>query len=200
MIGRKNIQKKKMREWFILFIFIIFMGAILGIVLGQANTGGDKVVEEQKYTEQECHKKFAVELNNLVWNLLGKKDRTKQDDEIMVHAAHASHFHWSKVGTAVNLPRGEWLVSHVYAVLNRPEPALHHAKLCMEFTKENNLVDFDLAYAYEGMARASASAGNKSDSEKYIKLAKEAGEKIKNKEDKDLFMSDFAAGPWYNVK
>jgi hypothetical protein len=199
MIKGKNIQKKKMRKWFILLIFIIFMGTT-GIPLGQSETGGDKVVEEQKYTEQECHKKFAVELNNLVWNLLGKKDRTKQEDETMVHAAHGSYYHWSKVGTAVNLQRGEWLVSHVYAVLNRPEPALHHAKLCLELTKENNLVDFDLAYAYEGMARAYASAKEKSESQEYIKLAKEAGEKIKNKEDKDIFFGDFEAGPWYNMK
>jgi hypothetical protein len=200
MMEGNNIQKKKMRKWFILFIFIIFIGTTSVIVLGQSETGGDKVAEEQKYTEQECHKKFSVELNNLVWNLLGKKDRTKQEDETMIHAAHGSYFHWSKVGTAVNLQRGEWLVSHVYAVLNRPEPALHHAKLCMELTKENKLIDFDLAYAYEGMARAYASAGEKSESQEYIKLAKEAGEKIKNKEDKDIFFGDFEAGPWYNMK
>jgi hypothetical protein len=200
MTGTNNIQKKKMRKWLILFILIVFVGITSGILLGQSNTGGNKLTDEQKYSEQECHKKFSVELNNMVWNLLGKKDRTKQDDETMVHAAHASSYHWSKVGTAVNLQRGEWLVSHVYAVLNRPEPALHHAKLCMELTKENNLVDFDLAYAYEGMARAYACSQEKAESEKYIKLAKEAGEKIKNKEDKELFMSDFAAGPWYNIK
>ena len=200
MTVTKNIQKKKMRKWLILFIFFIFEGTTSGILLGQSDTGGSKMAEEKKYSEQECHKKFAVELNNLVWNLLGKKDRTKQEDETMVHAAHASCYHWSKVGTAVNLQRGEWLVSHVYAVLNRPEPALHHAKICMELTKENNLVDFDLAYAYEGMARAYASAKGKSKSQEYIKLAKEAGEKIKNKEDKDLFFSDFEAGPWYNMK
>lgn len=200
MIEGNNIQKKNMRKWLILFIFVVFVGTTSGILLGQSDTGGNKLAEEQKYTEQECHKKFAVDLNNLVWNLLGKKDRTKQEEETMIHAAYASCFHWGKVGTAVNLQRGEWLISHVYAVLNRPEPALHHAKLCLELTKENNLVDFDLAYAYESMARAFASSGKKPESQQYIKLAKEAGEKIKNKEDKDLFMSDFAAGPWYNMK
>jgi hypothetical protein len=200
MTVTKNIQKKKMRKWLILFIFFIFAGTTSGILLGQSDTGGDKVVEEQKYTEQECHKKFAVELNNLVWNLLGKKDRTKQEDETMINAAHGSCYHWSKVGTAINQQRGDWLISHVYAVLNRPEPALHHAKLCMELTEEKKFEDFDLAYAYEGMARAFACTGNKTEAEKYIKLATDAGEKIKNKEDKDLFMSDFAAEPWYNMK
>ncbi len=52
----------------------------------------------------------------------------------------------------------------------------------------------------QAMARAYASAKEKTESEKYIKLAKEAGEKIKNKEDKDIFLGDFAAGPWYNMK
>jgi len=200
MIEGKNNQKKKMQRWVVLAIFIILIVMTSKLLLGQSDTGGNKMAEEQKYSEQECHKKFAVELNNSVWNLLGKKDRTKQDDETMIHTAHASCYHWSKVGTAVNQQRGEWLVSHVYAVLNRPEPALHHAKLCLELTKENNLIDFDLAYAYEGMARAYACSGEKSESEKYIQLATETGEKIKNKEDKEIFMSDFEAGPWYNVK
>jgi hypothetical protein len=200
MIKGNNNQKKKMRKWVVLFIFIIFSGTTSGLLLGQSNTGGDKLTEEKKYSEQECNQKFAVELNNMVWNLLEKKDRTAQEEETMVHAAHASCYHWSKVGTAVNLQRGEWLISHVYAVLNRPEPALHHAKLCMELTKENNLVDFDLAYAYEGMARAYACSQEKAESEKYIKLAKEAGEKIKNKEDKDIFFGDFESGPWYTIK
>jgi hypothetical protein len=195
----KNDKKKILRTMCVLSIFIMLI-LITSQLPGQTDKGGNKMDEEQKYSEQECNKKFAVELNNLVWNLLGKKDRTGQEDETMVHAAHASCYHWSKVGTAVNLQRGEWLISRVYAVLNRPEPALHHAKLCMELTTENNLVDFDLAFAYEGMARAYACSGEKAESEKYIGLAKEAGEKIKNKEDKNIFFSDFESGPWYDVK
>ena len=43
---------------------------------------------------KEQHRKFAVELFNLTWSLLDKKDRTREDDERMVHAAYASRFHW----------------------------------------------------------------------------------------------------------
>lgn len=188
MIEEKIFQNKRMRKWFILFIFLIFIGIRTGGLLGQTHSGEKEMTEEKKFSEQECHKKFAVDLNNLVWSLLGKKDRTKDEDEIMIHSAHASCFHWSKVGTSVNLQRGEWLISHVYAVLNRPEGAVNYAKRCMEITQENNFVDFDLAYAYEGMARAYAVAGDKPRCEKYIKLAQEAGEKIKEKEDKKLFL------------
>jgi len=157
------------------------------------------MIEEKRYSEKECHKKFAVDLNNLVWDLLERDKRAKKDDEMMVHAAHASCFHWSKVGTEINLQRGEWLISHVYAVLNRPASALHYAKRCMGITDENKFGDFDLAYAYEAMARAYAVSGEKSKHEEYINLAKEAGEKIKAKEDRELFFGDLESGPWYNM-
>lgn len=156
--------------------------------------------EEKKYSAQECNKKFAIELNNLVWNLLGKKERTHEDNEKMIHAAHASCYHWGEIGEPINLQRGEWMISHIYAILNRPEAALYHARECMELTEKHKFVDFDLAYAYEAMARAFAAAGEKSEYEKYIKLTKEAGEKIKNEEDKKIFDSDFASEPWYGMK
>ena len=158
------------------------------------------MTEEKKYTEQEWHKRAAITLFNLVWSLLDKKDRTKQEDDKMVHAVHASRFHWGEIGTPVEFERGEWQISRVYSVLNRPQSALYHAERCLEICKEHNIGDFDIAFAYEAMARAHAVAGDKSDCEKYIKLAKEAGEQIKKKEDKDLFFNDLKTVSDYNVR
>jgi hypothetical protein len=155
------------------------------------------VTEEKKYTEQECHKRFAVNSFNLVWSLHDKKDRTKEEDDKMVHAAHASRFHWGEIGAPVNLERGEWQISRVYSILNKSRSALYHAERCLEICKENNIGDWDIAFAYEGMARAYAVAGKNADCEKYIKLAKEAGEQIKEKGDKDLFFSELKAVPGY---
>ncbi len=164
------------------------------------NKGVNEMNKEKKYSAQECHKKFAIELNNLVWDLLGKTDRTKEEDERMIHAAHASCYHWGEIGEPINLQRGEWMISHVYAILNRQEPALYHAKECMELTEKHKFVDFDLAYAYEAMARAYAATGEKSECEKYMGLAKEAGEKIEGEENKKIFIGDFKSGPWYGMK
>src|SRR5713226_3762768 len=99
-------------------------------------------------TEHEWHKKFAVELNHRVWRLLEKANRTQEEDGTMIHAAHASHYHWDEVGTAVRT-RGEWLIAHVYAVLNRPEATLYHARRCLALCQEKNVNDFDIAYGYE---------------------------------------------------
>lgn len=158
------------------------------------------MADQEKYSLEECHKKFAVDSFNLVWGLLDKKERTQQEDDKMVHAAHASRFHWGEIGTPLEFERGEWQISRVYSVLNRPQSALHHAKRCLEICERNNIGDFDIAFAYEAMARANASLGKKSEYEKYIRLAKEAGEKIKGKEDKDIFFKDLESGPWYGMK
>ncbi|MGA2309766.1 MAG: hypothetical protein ABSG57_09500 [Candidatus Bathyarchaeia archaeon] len=72
------------------------------------------MVEEKKYTEKECHRKFAVDCFNLVWTLIDKKDRTKEEDDKMVHAAHASRFHWGEIGTSLEFERGEWQISSVH--------------------------------------------------------------------------------------
>jgi tetratricopeptide (TPR) repeat protein len=148
------------------------------------------------------HKTFAVETNHLVWSLLGKTARTAQEDEQMVHAAHTSRFHWGEVGMPVNLTRGDWLISHVYVVLNMPQPALDYAKKCLEICKQHTIGDFDLAYAYEAMARAYAALGQKSEGIQYLQLAREAGEQIQNiePEDREIFFGDFESGPWYGMK
>jgi len=151
---------------------------------------GDRLTEEKKYTEKEAHKKFAVDLFNLVWSLMDKKDRTKEEDDKMVHAAHASRYHWGEIGTPLEFERGEWQISRVYAILKRPQQALYHAQRCLEICKTNNFGDFDIAFAYEAMARAHAMAGQKEESERHIQLAKEAGEKIKEKGDRDYFFSE----------
>ena len=60
------------------------------------------------------HRRLGVELFNEVWRLL----ETRQDDDRMLHAAHASRFHWGEAAEAgpANLARGEWQVSRVHVV------------------------------------------------------------------------------------
>lgn len=156
--------------------------------------------EEKLMSIEEAHKHFAVKLNGLTWNLLGKSERTEEDDEKMLNVVHASMFHWLQVGKPVNFQRGDWLIARVYTVLKRTESALFHAERCNERTVELDLKDFDLAYNYEALARANALAGNKEKFEKYYKLAAEAGEKIAGKEDKKWFDQDLQSEPWFGMK
>jgi len=147
------------------------------------------MAEKGKFSEDE-HRKFAVDLFNLTWSLLDKKDKTKEENDKMIHAAHASRFHWGEIGTPVHFERGEWQISRVYSVLKRSEPALYHAERCLEICKENNIGNFDVAFAYEAVARAYAVAGQKTECRKHMELAEKAGEQIKEKGDRDYFFSE----------
>ena len=143
-----------------------------------------------------ARRQLAVDLFNHVWTLLEKPARTRAEDDEMLHAAHASRFHWGEIGAPVNLVRGEWQVSRVYAVLARPEPALHHALRCLELAEAaNELEDFDLPYAYEAVARAYSVAGDAAEATRYARLARDAGERIADEDDRDHFRSDLADLP-----
>ncbi|NHJ33610.1 MAG: hypothetical protein FK732_12185 [Asgard group archaeon] len=147
--------------------------------------------DKKELTEEEkLHKKFAVNLYNQTWDLMEKEDRTKEEDDEMIHSAHASRYHWGQIGTPIQFERGEWQISRVYAKLNRADAAIHHAKRCLEICKENHIGDFDIAFAHEGLARAYKVAGNDKEAKKHWELGKKAGEKIAKKEDKDYFMSE----------
>jgi hypothetical protein len=139
----------------------------------------------QDATKHEQHRKYATELFNLTWDLLDKEERTPEKVDAMIHAAHASRYHWGEIGTPLEFERGEWQISRVYAVLNRPEPALYHAHRCLDICQANEIGDFDLAFAYEALARAYAVAGESETSGEYIELAIEAAQQIEDKGNRD---------------
>lgn len=147
----------------------------------------------------EQQRSLGIDLNNATWRLLERQGRSPIDDELMVHAAHASAYHWSIGGTGLNAIRADWLISHVYAVLGRPQQAVHYAELCYQGTQEFDATDFDLAYAEEAMARAHACSGDSAQAQNYFVRAKEAGEAIVDPEDRKIFESDFRAGPWFGL-
>lgn len=78
----------------------------------------------------------------------------------------------------------------MYTVVKRPESALYHAERCLKICKENSIGDWDIAFAYEAMARAYATSGRKAECKKYVALANEAGERIKSKGDRDYLFSE----------
>ena len=117
----------------------------------------------------------------------------------MVHAAHASQYHWSVVGAPENRARGEWLVSHVYALLKCGESAVHHALASFDICTDNNIGGFDIAYAHEALARAYAALNETDNCHKHSALALEFGEKIENEKDKKIFFSDLKNEPWFGM-
>ena len=117
------------------------------------------------------HRRLGVDLFNEVWRLM----ESREDDDRMIHAAHASRYHWGEAPECKpeNLARGEWQVSRVYTVVGLAEPALRHGRRCLDICEEHGVGDWDLAYAFEAIARAYKTAGAAPEAEAYKKLASE---------------------------
>ncbi|MCX6086075.1 MAG: hypothetical protein NTX94_06540 [Caldiserica bacterium] len=157
--------------------------------------------DKKLYTLSEAHEEFARQLNGEVWELLDATDRSSVNDERMLYAAWASAYHWLIAGTAVHHQRAEWLLSRVYTVLGDAPAALAHARRCMELTEKSpgEMAPFDLAYACEAIARASALAGDGHEATRYLELARESGTRIINTEDRQIFEGDLKGGDWFGI-
>ena len=134
------------------------------------------------------HRQLGVDLFNSTWRLI----ESRENDELMVATAHASAFHWMCAPECKpeNVARGHWLVSRVYTLVGRGEPALHHATRCLETCEADELRDWDLGFAYEALARAHKTAGNGAEAERYRALA--AAVEIADAEDRELLERDLA--------
>lgn len=93
----------------------------------------------------------------------------------------------------MDLARGEWQCSRVYAVLNRPEPCLHHAQRVLDLCTENDLADWDLAFAHEALARGHAIAGDGEAARRETELALAID--IAEDEDRALILADLGTIP-----
>jgi hypothetical protein len=146
--------------------------------------------------EPEQHREQGVVLFNGVWEMLDMEGRSPAQDDQMVHAAHASRWHWSQAGELggdQQLAVGEWQCSRVYSVLGRGEPALHHAQACLAICEASGLADWVAAAAYEALARASAVSGNAGEARTWLARARTATAAIADPEDREVIESDLVA-------
>lgn len=113
----------------------------------------------------------------------------------MLHAAHASRYHWGHAGTALNLSIGEWQLSRVYATVGRAEPALYHGRRALDLARRGRLAPFYLAYAYEALARAASLEGPRAARNRYLRDARRFGLKVRARDERRMLLEDLATIP-----
>jgi len=140
----------------------------------------------------EEERQLAVDLFNRAWTLMETGERTEEQDDELINTAHASAYHWTQVGTPANRARSEWQLSRAYTVLDRPEPALHHARRCLAYCEENPeaIEDWDLPYAHEALARAHALAGEADVAGRHAAAARELEAGVMGAEDREHLEAD----------
>ncbi|WP_162605550.1 MerR family transcriptional regulator [Jiangella ureilytica] len=158
-----------------------------GIVMSRAAAATDAGAD--------LHRRLGADLFNDTWRLMELEDRSPADDVLMIHQAHASAYHWLQVGTPSNVARSHWLCSRVYCVVGRSEPALFHARLVLSTCQDHGIGDWDLAFAYESLARAYAVAGDRDEARRHADQARLAAGDITTDEDRELLLSDLETIP-----
>jgi DNA-binding transcriptional MerR regulator len=172
-------------------------------VLRQLSQGKEPIVTEAiqsaETLDREGHRRLGIDLFNHVWTLIETPDRTPEQTDEMIHAAHASRYHWSQAGTLANLARGEWQVSRVYSTLGRGEPALWHARRAVELAEAAAAAgaadDWDVPAALEGLARAHAVAGEVEAGAAARDRARAALAAVEDAGDRELIEQDLATLP-----
>lgn len=174
-------------------------------VLTQLSIGKEPLVAARAITDpatdidREVHRRLGIDLYNYVWTFIEKPDRTPDEDDEMLHATHASVWHWSKAGTTANLARGEWQVARVYSILGRGSEALFHAGRCLTYLERAEAAgeteDWDRAGASEGMARALAVSGDRAGAAAWKEKALAALDLIDNPLDRGHIEQDIATLP-----
>ena len=151
--------------------------------------------DDETALDAATHRRLGIDLFNATWSLLEVPDRSADQTDALIHTAHASRHHWALADGSgpENLARGEWLCSRVYAVLGRAEPALWHARRCAEICESSGIGDWDLAAAYEAMARAHLVAGDTAAAREWATRARTAAGAIAVADDREVIEQDLDA-------
>ena len=150
--------------------------------------------------DEATHRQLGKDLFNPPWTLIEKADRTPTETDEMLHATHASSFHWSRGGgTLANAARGQWQIARVYATLGRGEAAMWHANRCLELVaaaiKAGVADDWDMPAALEGLARAQAVAGDRAAATETRARARAALDGVADPEDRQIIEQDLETTP-----
>ena len=140
-------------------------------------------------------RKLASRLFNETWDLIEKEGRTPEEDDRMVHMAHASRFHWDNAGDDQNRAIGEWQVARVYATLGHGESALFHARRCVSYASRPGVDGWVLASAHEALARAEAVTGDLESARASRDTALRLLEAVDDPEDKEAVARDIDTLP-----
>lgn len=145
-------------------------------------------MSDKQYTEAQWHELQGETIFKEVCALLDQEIPTDEGVFLAIHGAHAATYHWTKVGNAENMVRGEWLISKVYSQLCMGEDAFLHGQYAFDLCEDNNITNIHFANACEAIARAAKLLEDDELFEGYYRMAFDAAKTIENPKEKSAFL------------
>jgi len=137
-----------------------------------------------------AHHYFAADCFNKTWAILDQPSRTDLDAEQMLLLSHASLWHWTQREdcTDQTLSVGYWLISRVFAVLQRGDDATHYAERCLAVS--HSQPSFYLSYAHEALARAARLQGDVDRTSYHLSEARRLAALVTDSEERAMLEKD----------
>jgi len=153
-------------------------------------------VSDAKSSEEAAawHRRFAAASNNRAWDL-SVQTRNAAEDREMLDAAHASAWHWTKVGTELNFMRATMLLAEVHALLGFGQSALAYAENMRTYFLGIQSPDWEMAFVHVVYAHAASAAGESEKHRTSYALAVAALEAVSNEKERSIVASTFSHMP-----
>ncbi len=140
----------------------------------------------------EVHRKLSVDCFNQCWELTDRKDRTREDTEIMLAMAYSSFLHWHNRPDCKpeNLSIAYWQISRAHALAGHFDASQWYAERCLTYSTDKTLAPFYVGYAHEALCRAELGLKEREAALGNLKMAEGRLEKVTDPEEKKLLDND----------
>ncbi len=149
----------------------------------------------QPEDEPKWRRRLGSAANNRAWTLAEMPTRTRQEDEEMLHAAHASAYLWSTVGNERNAAMADLLLGQVHSLLGNAVLAERFVKSASGFFSSAGSAPWELAMAHAVAANAAHCNGNAASHQREYAAAHSAIEAITNAEEKAILLATLRVIP-----
>jgi hypothetical protein len=138
---------------------------------------------------------LASQANNRAWTLAEMPDRSAEQGEEMLHAAHAAMYFWNIVGTPDHHAHAALLLAHVYALLKLPEPAAHYLSRSMPHLTRRESAPWERAFAHAVAANVASASGDAAAHATHHSEAMAAAAQMTDPETRELFNATLRVVP-----
>ena len=152
-------------------------------------------VELNPEDEPKWRRRLGSGANNRAWTLAEQLSRTREDDDEMLHAAHASAYLWSTVGNAQNAALANLLLGQVHALLGSAAPAARFSRSASEFFTGRDSEPWELALTHAVAANAAHCSGNAQSHQTEYAAAVRAIETIADAEEREIILATMRVVP-----
>jgi len=143
----------------------------------------------------EWHRQVAMQCNNRAW-ALSVAQRSPPEDREMLDAAHASAWHWARIGTELNRMRATMLLAEVHALLGHGRTALLFAtEMRTYFVNRADTPDWELAFTHAIYAHCAHAAGSMDTHRAAYREAEQAIAAVADEEDRRIVAETFVQVP-----